>query len=33
LTVRALAEIKGVDEDAMASATAANAERAFGRWD
>jgi TatD DNase family protein len=32
LTVRALAQVKGVDEDVMAAATAANAERAFGPW-
>jgi TatD DNase family protein len=32
LTVRALAKVKGVDEDAMAAATASNAERVFGAW-
>jgi TatD DNase family protein len=32
LTVRALAEVKHVDEDAVASATAANAQRVFGSW-
>jgi TatD DNase family protein len=32
LTVRALAEVKGVDEDAVAGATAANAEQVFGPW-
>lgn len=32
LTVRALARVKGVGEDEMAAATAANAERAFGPW-
>jgi TatD DNase family protein len=32
LTVRALAEVKGVDEDAVAAATAANAEQVFGTW-
>jgi len=32
LTVRALAAVKGVDEDAVAAATAANAERVFGAW-
>ena len=31
-TVRALAEAKGVDEDEVAAATAANAERVFGAW-
>lgn len=30
LTVRALAELKGVDEDKIAAATCANAERVFG---
>lgn len=33
LTVRALAAVKGVDEDEMAAATASNAELAFGQWD
>ena len=32
LTVRALADVKGVDEDELAAATAANAERVFGPW-
>jgi len=32
LTVRALAEVKGVDEDAVAAATATNAEQVFGPW-
>ena len=32
LTVRALAEVKGVDEDAVAAATASNAEQVFGAW-
>jgi TatD DNase family protein len=32
LTVRALAEVKGVDEDAVAAATSANAEQVFGAW-
>jgi len=32
LTVRALAELKGVDEDAVAAATATNAEHVFGAW-
>jgi TatD DNase family protein len=32
LTVRALADVKGVDEDAVAAATAANAEHVFGAW-
>lgn len=32
LTVRALAEVKGVGEDDVAAATAANAERVFGPW-
>jgi TatD DNase family protein len=31
-TVRALAQVKGVDEDEVAAATAANAERVFGSW-
>jgi TatD DNase family protein len=30
LTLRAMAQVKGVDEDTMAAATAANAERVFG---
>ena len=33
ITVRALAAVKGVDEDEIAAATAANAERVFGPWD
>ncbi len=32
LTVRALAAVKDVDEDAVAAATAKNAERVFGPW-
>lgn len=32
LTVRALAAVKNVDEDAVAAATARNAERVFGPW-
>ncbi|MDQ1485344.1 MAG: TatD DNase family protein [Actinomycetota bacterium] len=32
LTVRALADVKGVHEDEIARATAANAERVFGPW-
>jgi TatD DNase family protein len=32
LTVRALAAVKGVDEDDVATATAANAEKVFGTW-
>ncbi|HEY5051636.1 MAG TPA: TatD family hydrolase [Acidothermaceae bacterium] len=32
LTVRALAAVKGVDENAVAAATAANAEHVFGAW-
>jgi TatD DNase family protein len=32
LTVRALALVKEVDEDAVASATAVNAQRVFGDW-
>jgi len=32
LTVRALAEVRGVDEDAVAAATATNAEQVFGTW-
>jgi len=32
LTVRALAEVKGLDEDEVAGAVAANAERVFGAW-
>jgi TatD DNase family protein len=32
LTVRALAEVKGVGEDELAAASAANAERVFGPW-
>ncbi len=32
LTVRALADVKGVGEDELAAATAANAERVFGPW-
>ena len=32
LTVRAIAELKGVDEDEVAGAVAANAERVFGPW-
>jgi len=32
LTVRALAEVKGVDEAAVAAATATNAEQVFGTW-
>ena len=32
LTVRALAEAKGSDEDEVAGAVAANAERVFGPW-
>ena len=32
LTVRALADVKHIDEDAVASATAANAQRVFGSW-
>lgn len=32
LTVRALAEVKGVDEDELAAATAANAALVFGPW-
>jgi len=32
LTVRAMAEAKGVDEDTMAAAVAANAERIFGPY-
>ena len=32
LTLRALAEVKAVDEDAVAAATAANAEQVFGPW-
>ena len=32
LTVRALAEVKGVDVESMAGALAANSERAFGPW-
>jgi TatD DNase family protein len=32
LTVRALAEVKGVGEDAVAAATATNAEQVFGDW-
>ncbi|HEV2889201.1 MAG TPA: TatD family hydrolase [Frankiaceae bacterium] len=32
LTVRALAAVKGVDEDDVAGAVAANAERVFGAW-
>jgi hypothetical protein len=30
--VRALAALKDVDEDAVAAATAKNAERVFGPW-
>ena len=32
LTVRAMAEVKGVDEDTLAGAIAASTEAAFGRW-
>ena len=32
LTVRAMAEVQGVDEDTLASAIAANTEAAFGSW-
>ena len=32
LTVRALAEVKGLHEDDVAAATARNAERVFGPW-
>ena len=32
LTVRALAEIKGLDEDAVSGAIARNAEHVFGAW-
>jgi TatD DNase family protein len=32
LTVRALAEVKGLGEDEVAGAVAANAERVFGPW-
>jgi TatD DNase family protein len=31
-TVRALAQVKGVDEDVVAAATATNAESVFGVW-
>ena len=32
VTVRAMAAVKGIDEDEMATALAANAERCFGPW-
>jgi TatD DNase family protein len=32
LTLRAMAEVHEVDEDTLATAVAANTERAFGRW-
>jgi TatD DNase family protein len=32
VTLRAMAEVHGVDEDTMAGAVAANTERAFGAW-
>ncbi|HVF04502.1 MAG TPA: TatD family hydrolase [Frankiaceae bacterium] len=32
LTVRALAEVKGLDEDTVAAAVDANARRVFGEW-
>jgi TatD DNase family protein len=31
-TVRAMAQVRGIDEDDMAATVAANAERAFGPW-
>ncbi|MDQ1715826.1 MAG: TatD DNase family protein, partial [Frankiaceae bacterium] len=32
VTVRAMAEVKGIGEDEMAAAIAATAERCFGPW-